>query len=38
MNQGVSVCNETFQFLVCVDDNNILTDNKCHKESTVILL
>jgi len=36
--QEVSECNETFQFLVCADDNNILTETKCHKESTVILL
>lgn len=37
VDQDVSECNETFQFLVCADDNNILIETKCHKESTVIL-
>lgn len=38
MDQEVSECNETFQFMVFADDNNILTETKCYKESTVILL
>jgi hypothetical protein len=38
MDQEESECNGTCQFLVSADDNNILTEIKFHKESTVILL
>jgi hypothetical protein len=38
VDQEVFECDETCQFLVCADDDNVLTETKCHKKSIIILL